>query len=891
MADRPLEKSGHGTTPAFDDFLARLPVPAMICSSDGIVRSANSAASALAGVQPRELIGAPIQVSPRYSSLGSAQIASFAEAIVGALHQETPITLELEFASADGSSCFFSHVVSRFDDPASSPGALILAFDVTAQKIASRDLEDRTLELEAIFENAPVMIGMKAPDGRWNKVNRFFASILSMEPEQMSGKRSDDFWPPDVAKQVREHDRKIVETDVTNATVLTTTSYTGRRTIYGTKFPIRNSAGELSYIGFVGVDISDLVEAKKEAELVSFRLREAQRIGNMAYWTWNRHTGELFWSEELFRLLSWDPREHPADVSEFFQRIHPEDRKAFLDRTRQVDEGFRAMIEYRFMAGDGRQIWLYDESLPAIEPDGQKFGILHDITERKEAEIRLRDSEKRLSMAKRIAGLGMWEVDQVARKLIWSEEVYAMLGLEKNALNADISTWKAFIHPDDHETYRTAIKNSFVDRRAYQVEYRALHTDGSYRIILEHGEHEFDASGTAIHSRGTFQDITELKSLHSKLIESQKLEATAALAGGLTHDFNNILGAIAGNLDVMEIRGAARHGFEAPIDRIRQAIRSGQSLTQRLLNFSQNTPPEPTSVSLNRAIENIVTLIGGSIGKCVSLEFTPSPEPLCSEVDISGLETALLNQILNAREAMENGGSIRIALSRADPCCLPESLPRGSYVALSITDDGPGMLPDVAQNAFEAFFTTKRDSGGTGLGLYMVRTFVRLHGGEAILETALDLGTRLTLFLPETTAQYPETALHYENTCSVQHRGKILVVEDQPGIRAFIEDCLRENGYAVEAVASADEAEERFSKSGRNVDALICDINLGSATDGFALARRFRARNPGLAIVFVSGYADNERTAIAGKELGAPLIKKPFRVEDLLTALQQTLHG
>nr|WP_292887285.1 PAS domain S-box protein [Nisaea sp.] len=772
-----------------------------------------------------------------------------------------------------------------------APCALVIVFDVTEKKATDRDLADKSLELEAIFEHAPVMIGLKSLDGRWSKVNRYFARMLSRHPDDLTGMRSEDIWSAETSNRVRKHDDLILNSTASEKAVTATTSLAGDRSIFGTKFPVRNSNGDLAQIGFVGVDITDLTKIREEKELVSSWLREAQRIGNLAYWTWRPQPRELFWSDEMFRLLSWQSKEPPHRFSEYIDRIHPDDREAFHERSMRVNRGFRTTIEYRFTAGDGRQIWLYDEALPAASPDGIKFGFLHDITQRKEAEIRLRDSERRLSLAQRIAGIGIWKIDQRDKTINWSDAVYEIFGLSKETFEPTIANWFNIIHPDDHQTCRNVIEAAPAESRTYQIEYRAYHADGTLLTILEHGEHEYDSDGRRAWSHGTVQDITELKNLRDKAIEAQKLEATAALAGGLTHDFNNILGAIAGNLDVMEIRGAARLGFEPPIDRIRQAVRSGQALTQRLRNFARNEPLAPKPVSINRAVENIAHLAASSVNDRATIEVDTAPESLICDVDVSGLETALLNQILNSGEALEHGGAIRISASRAEKDSVPSNLPDGSYVVISIADDGPGMSREVAEHAFDAFFTTKRGSGGTGLGLYMIRNFVRSHGGEAVLHTAPGEGTRLYLFLPECPAERIAAGAPARNAGISSASGRILVVEDQPGIRAFMEDCLTDHGYEVHTAATGDEALKLLVKMGAELDAMICDVNLGTAIDGFSLARQSRALRQTFPIVFVSGFAGSMRALDAAEDFGATLIRKPFGANDLIAEVKNALNA
>lgn len=392
-----------------------------------------------------------------------------------------------------------------------------------------------------------------------------------------------------------------------------------------------------------------------------------------------------------------------------------------------------------------------------------------------------------------------------------------------------------------------------------------------------------------------FRDITEHKDavearrlMQEQLHQSQKMESVGQLTGGIAHDFNNLLMVVYGNLELIE--EAADNGkvrqFAAAA---RRAADRGAKLTAQLLAFSRRRVLNPKLVDANQLISEFQGLIRQAVGGACEVKLlTDGPLWLC-HVDPPMLETALLNLALNGRDAMPNGGVLKIETRNvvvdegAAAGCLP-----GSYVKMSVTDTGCGMPPEVRDRVFEPFFTTKEVGKGTGLGLSMVYGFVRQSGGYLAVESAPGAGTTVALYLPKAT-QKPDAEVEAIQTQAIPGGSeRILVVDDNEDLLEVTSAMLTAFGYRVLCARNAAEAIQMF-ESGQEFDLLFSDVVMPNGMNGVELAREARRLNKGIKILLTSGYAGDvlERHGAVDE---FPIIDKPFRVADLARRLRSILH-
>jgi signal transduction histidine kinase len=406
--------------------------------------------------------------------------------------------------------------------------------------------------------------------------------------------------------------------------------------------------------------------------------------------------------------------------------------------------------------------------------------------------------------------------------------------------------------------------------------------------------------GDLIHIVG--RDVTALQQAEELLRQSQKMEAVGQLTGGIAHDFNNLLTAIAGSLELMQVR--LEQGRIKDLDRYlitaQQATKRAAALTQRLLAFARRQTLSPTATNINRLVSGMEELICRTMGPQITVEVVTSAGLWNTRVDPFQLENALLNLCINACDAMPEGGHLTIETSNKWMDGREggkRDLPSGQYVSLCVSDNGGGMTKEVVARVFEPFFTTKPVGMGTGLGLSMVYGFVRQSGGQARVYSEPGQGTKVCLYLPRHLGEEerPEVLPDLAALDVTGGRETVLVVDDEPAIRMLVTEVLEEMGCNV-IEAGDGETGLAVLRSAAQVDLLITDVGLPGGMNGRALVDSAQALRPTLNVLFITGYAENAMLSHGHMRPGMQVLTKPFamavlasRVKDLMRSSISTL--
>ena len=395
--------------------------------------------------------------------------------------------------------------------------------------------------------------------------------------------------------------------------------------------------------------------------------------------------------------------------------------------------------------------------------------------------------------------------------------------------------------------------------------------------------------------------VAECQQANDTLRQSQKMEAVGQLTGGVAHDFNNLLQIVTGNLETLLRRlPSDNERLRRPAEHAMSGAQRAATLTQRLLAFSRRQPLAPKPLHPNQLIEGLFDLMRRTLGETLSIDMKLANDLWPVEVDANQLENALLNLAVNARDAMPPGGTLTITTANGvigEGDAEADAAP-GQYVSLAVCDTGSGMSDETLARVFEPFFTTKEVGKGTGLGLSMVYGFVKQSGGHLRIESSLGRGTTVSLYLPRLIGVVPKETPAPEPTAELARPGdRILVVEDDPDVRRYSSELLRELGYDV--IEAADgEAAMQFIDGGTRIDLLFTDVVLAGRLTGRDVANHCAAVRPQTAILFTTGYA---RDAIVHNErldADVELIAKPFsaaalarRVTGLLAAHRRTAQS
>jgi PAS domain S-box-containing protein len=404
-----------------------------------------------------------------------------------------------------------------------------------------------------------------------------------------------------------------------------------------------------------------------------------------------------------------------------------------------------------------------------------------------------------------------------------------------------------------------------------------------------------DASNKIIGASKVARDISERKQLERQLRQSQKMEAIGQLTGGIAHDFNNLLGVIVGNLDLLERAVADNQASTKRVQTAQRAAARGADLTRRLLAFSSKEELNPSIVLLEESIQNTIALADRALGPEIAITTHFDASVPSVFVDAAGLESALLNLAVNARDAMPKGGTLTISteLSNLDASYPPVhtgELKEGRYACISVTDTGEGMSRETLERAFEPFFTTKPRGKGTGLGLAMVYGFVKQSGGTVRLYSEVGIGTTVSLYLP-LAGKLPEPvpAIVPVQT-ALKQGGTVLVVDDEADLLEIALAYLQELGYTALQATDGVSALEIAARSG-DIDLLVTDVIMPGGMNGVELARKVQQMSPKTKVIFSSGFPADALEERSGKLFGGHLLRKPYQRAEFIAAIRNTMEA
>lgn len=528
--------------------------------------------------------------------------------------------------------------------------------------------------------------------------------------------------------------------------------------------------------------------------------------------------------------------------------------------------------------------------------------------ERVGAQMRLRESEERLRLAVDHAEVGFWDVDIVHNTLIWPPRTKAIFGISAD-VPVTMQDFYEGLHPDD----RAATTEAFAaaadpERRAlYDVDYRTVgKEDGVVRWVAAKGRGVFDTAGRCLRVTGTAVEITARKAAEEQLRElnahlesriakaiaereevqaalrqSQKMEAMGQLTGGVAHDFNNLLTPIVGTLDLLQRRGVGGEREQRLIAGAMLSADRARTLVQRLLAFARRQPLQVVAVDVAKLVNEMGDLVASTSGPQIKVVIDAAQGLPAAVADPNQLEMALLNLCVNARDAMLEGGTIRIsACAERVSAGHRSNLPTGEYLCLSVADTGVGMDAATLARAVEPFFSTKGVGKGTGLGLSMAHGLASQLNGALTIQSSPGLGTNVELWLARSLSLPAAGARVVEAAEPLPASGVALLVDDEELVRASTSYMLADLGYRVVEAASGEEA-MRLLDAGLPFDLLVTD-HLMPGISGTDLAREVRNTRPGTAVLLVSGYAELE-----GLDPNLPRLAKPFRKSELALSLAE----
>ena len=452
--------------------------------------------------------------------------------------------------------------------------------------------------------------------------------------------------------------------------------------------------------------------------------------------------------------------------------------------------------------------------------------------------------------------------------------------------------------PDTDRDTVAEVREAIAEHREFATEILNYRKDGSSFWNALFVSPVFNRQGDLVYFFGSQLDVSRRRDAEDSLYQAQKMESLGQLTGGIAHDFNNLLQVVSGHNEVILAQLERPEIDPVRLRRAGEAVRAATDraakLTHQLLAFSRKQRLEGRLLNLNGLVESMSEMTGSTLGDAIVLKTVLAPDLWTTRIDPTQAEVALLNVLINARDAMPDGGTVTVRtenlLIEDEDTALYKTVPRGAYVVISVTDTGTGMPPEILTRVMEPFFTTKGEGKGTGLGLAMVYGFAKQSGGSVKLYSEVGHGTTVRLLFPASDQKVEDERTSTPRAADRHGTETVLVVDDRPDVAATAGTILEDFGYKVTVVDGPRAALEILDGEAR-IDLLFTDLIMPGGMNGVMLARAARERQPRIKVLLTTGYAEAslERTDAGGTEF--EIINKPYKRMDLARRVRRVLDG
>jgi PAS domain S-box-containing protein len=656
--------------------------------------------------------------------------------------------------------------------------------------------------------------------------------------------------------------------------------------------PVTDTEGKTVAAVAIVVDVSEQRTAERAVRSTDERFKFVAKATNDVIWDWDITTNSLVWNDSVETIFGHKQSKIFPEIQWWYDHIHPDDRE-------RVSGGIRAAIEsggnswsdqYRYLRADGKYANVTDRGYIARDQAGnpvRMIGAMTDVTERSRSEAAIRFQAQLLNAVQQ----AVVATDPDGIVLYWNahaEKLYGWSATE--AIGKDISELKtsSFLREHAHE-----IAEKVAGGESWTGEFLVQGKASKAFPALLTASPIMDESGRLVGIVRVSIDLTERRNLEEQFRQSQKMDAVGRLAGGIAHDFNNLLTVIRLNTEIIMEGFDPTDPRSEDVKQIRSAAERASSLTRQLLAFSRKQMLQPRVLDLNSVVSSVEPMLRRLIGEDITIA------SLCNArgyivADPGQLEQILVNLVVNARDAMPEGGTISIETGNVelDETYTSEHAPviPGRYVMLAVGDNGIGMSHDIREHAFDPFFTTKEAGKGTGLGLATVYGIVKQSGGYVWIYSEPGLGTTLKLYFPEVSSAAAFKGEEYKALPKERARGSetILLVEDEDAVRGLASRILEKQGYRVIAAQHGKEAMDIATKEEGRIDLVLTDIVM-PGMNGRGLVERLAGIRPRIKSLYMSGYTDDDIVRRGFVEPSKSFLQKPFTSEALLRTVRKVL--
>lgn len=644
-------------------------------------------------------------------------------------------------------------------------------------------------------------------------------------------------------------------------------------------------------------DVTDKKRVEETLRENEERMNLAMQAGNMGLYDLNVQTGETVVNPEYALMLGYDPADFHETNARWIERLHPGDRETVAAIYQAYIRGElpEYKVEFRQKTRDGSWKWILSYGrIMERDADGhprRMLGVHVDINEHKQTEQALRERKEQLRVIFNTSQAGIILVGSQGKILLANNRMAEMFGMSLSQLVG--SPYIDHLHPAEKELGDELMQQLIRgDIPSVAVERHYLRADGSDFWGFLSGKRIVNPDGTLRTLVGIIADLTEQKKLQEKLSQAQRMESVGRLAGGVAHDFNNMLNVILGHTELAGKKVAGVPPLVEHLEQIQMAAERSAAIVRQLLAFARKQPVTPSLLDLNETVESMLKMLRRLIGENIDLVWRPGKVLWPVRMDPTQIDQILANLCVNARDAVMDAGRITMETGNITVDKISDSIPSdfvpGEYVLLTVNDDGCGMDQETLKNIFEPFFTTKKVGQGTGLGLATVYGIVKQNAGFITVDSEPGRGTLFKIYLPrylgkeeqEPTARPMEPASRGQET--------ILLVEDEPAILDLGKQLLEMQGYQVLAASTPGEALRLAEEHSGEIHLLLTDVIM-PGMNGKELANKLLSLYPGLKQVFMSGYTADIIAHHGVLDVGMQFLQKPFSLDTLTSKVRAAL--
>ena len=783
-----------------------------------------------------------------------------------------------------------------------APEHFVAVFDViTERKLAEKELRKSEEKHRAILQAAIDGFWMVATNGRFLEVNESYCRMSGYRRQELLTMCIADVENAETASETAAHMQKIIERGEGR---FESQHRCKDGHIIDVEVSVQYRPDEGGHFVVFVRDITlrkRAVEALVESE---YFFRESQRAASIGSYKADFTKGCWESSEVLDAIFGIDEKYHRS-MQGWWDIVHSDDRDMIDQYMREevIAKGEPFSKEYRIIRkSDNATRWVHGAGEVKLDGDGNAssmHGTIRDITDRKLAFEQLENTSRRLQLATSSANLGVWDWNVRENSMVWDDRMFELYGITRDTFPNTIDAWKNGLHPEDKEAAIAACHLAVDGEQAFDTTFRICHPDGAIKHIKANGLVVIGIDGTAERMIGINADITdkilaeeEKAKLEAQLQQAQKMESVGRLAGGVAHDFNNMLTIILGNTLLALQDADLPQPIQANLEEISNAAERSAELTRQLLAFARKQIIAPRELDLNETVAGMLKMLQPLLGEDIHLVWQPATKLWPVRMDSSQIDQILANLCVNARDAIAGVGKIFIETENRvfdeDYCDThPDFLP-GEYVRLVVSDNGCGMDSETLAKIFEPFFTTKGIGKGTGLGLATVYGIVKQNNGFINVYSEPNQGTTFTIYLPRHVGAAGQSIVHVTAEPASRGHEIILLVEDEPAILNITTQMLGLLGYTVLAASAPNEAIRLAGEYSGEIHLLMTDVIMPEM-NGRDLAKNLTSNYPHLKQLFMSGYTADVIANHGVLDEGVYFIQKPFSVQGLASKVREVL--